>query len=79
MLVVFLVFVHHLRKMSTWISLLVILPAVYGADQGGARDAPPRPISFIFTHFSAKFLPNNRLASGAWHPLGNPESLTGIF
>ena len=52
MLVVFLVFVLHLRKMSTWISLLVILPAVYGADQGGARDAPP-PANFF--HFHAFF------------------------
>ena len=34
-----------------------------GSNGRGARDAPPRPISFIFMHFLAEILLNNRLCS----------------
>ena len=46
------------------------------ADPRGTRNAfPPGLISFISVQFSAKFLPNNRLAHT---PLGNPVSATTL-
>ena len=46
---------------------------------GSTQDvtSPLGPISFIFMQFTAKSLPDNRLAPPlGWQPLGNPESAT---
>ena len=45
--------------------------------EGGSRDAPPGPNSFIFMQFSAKNLQNNRLAHPLWE-LAQPSGKSWI-
>ena len=81
-------FVFFTTKTKSWMTK--ILPLILDkyltyslADQRGERvPRAPGPISFIFIHFSAKILPNNRFLPKlrGWHSLclGNPGPASDI-
>ena len=71
---------HRAREVSVVLCCIFYFDCQYFSGESRASLVPPlSPFFFIFMHFCANIMPNNRLVPLLWGwrpPLGNPGSVT---